>query len=75
MGIKPIDRQRMISEYLDAYKAANRGPAPRVLFRDGYFLVGYPVVKFRKSGFRQLTTALRGRAAPALYRGYRNING
>lgn len=73
MSINPVDRQKMISEYLAAYKAAHHKPA-RVLFRDGYFLVGDPAVKYRKSKFRQLTTALRGRAAPALYRGYRNIN-
>jgi hypothetical protein len=71
---KPIDRQRMIAEYLDAYKAANHKVAPRVLFRDGYFLVGDPTVKYRKTKFRQLTTTLRGRSAPALYRGYRSIN-
>lgn len=74
MSITPVDRQKMISEYLAAYKAANHKPAPRVLFRDGYFLVGDPAVKYRKSKFRLLTTTLRGRAAPALYRGYRNIN-
>lgn len=74
MSIAPVDRQKMISEYLDVYKAANHKPAPTVLFRDGYFLVGEPAVKYRKSKFRQLTTALRGRAAPAPYRGYRKIN-
>jgi hypothetical protein len=73
MSIRPIDRQKMIADYIDAYRAANHKTPPLVRFRDGYFLIGEPAEKYRKAKFRQLTTTLRGRATPPIYRGYRRI--
>jgi hypothetical protein len=80
MNIQPIDRQKMIAEYLDAHRAANPDkPTPVVTFSKGYFRIrdvaGAAAYenKYRKAKFRQMTTTLQSRSTPKLYAGYRKI--
>lgn len=67
---KPIDRQRLITEYLDAFRAANPESRPPVVtWRSPFFLFkksqkeDWEQRKYRHRDLQRMRDALLGRAA------------